>query len=135
MTEPFNRDVIVAALRSLVAGRGTLYEAPGAAGMWLIPTGTGIPLFLEIHGDTAYVRPGMGIAIPIPNDEPGDDGIVIEVVDAIIRGNAEAYLRLDSNRSTGSRVWYSGGERSGATDGANAAIVHFPAWSESAVSD
>jgi hypothetical protein len=135
MTEPFNRKAIVAALRSLVAGRGTLYETPGAVGVWLVPSGAGMPLFLEIHGDTAYVRPGMGVAIPIPNDEPGDDLIVIEVVEAILLGNAEAHLQLDAGGSSAERVWYARGERAGAIDEGTVAIVPFPAWSEPSVSD
>ncbi|MFV0429593.1 MAG: hypothetical protein ACK5KO_09245, partial [Arachnia sp.] len=81
--------------------------------------------------EVAYVRTGLGVRISIGADDPSDVAVIVEVVAAIMNGDAEEYFGTGDDgplTSIGHRVWYLHGSR--ATEKiASAVTVRAPRWS------
>ena len=89
MTE-FRRAEVHDALTRLVAARGSVTSVPDLATLLLLSNGAGWAIRVVVTADGAKVGTGMGSVIPIAADEDHASPVV-EVVGAIINGDAEEY--------------------------------------------
>lgn len=88
------------------------------------------PVHVRVVADRAWVRFGAGAKVPLGWGEVGDEEDVLDIVDAIIRGNATEYawLALDATVHFFSHVV---GARISTRDGEDVPLVsvrRLPAW-------
>ena len=101
-------------------------NAPDLSTLLLLSNAGGWATRVVVTADCATVSTGMGSVIPVAADED-HAGPVVEVVGAIINGDAEEYFGTGDYGPLsviGHRVWYPGGERRALDAGAVVAATY-----------
>lgn len=116
-------------LTQVLSGRGQVLHEANA--ILLIPSGPGWVMRLTVSPEIVWVFTGLGVTILVGEDRPGDLDPLVEVVVAVMNGDAEEFFGTGdegSLTSIGHRVWYPHGERR-AGNKTVSATVRAPAWS------
>lgn len=121
---------LAAELAPVLPAGGQLHQ--DADTVLLLPARVGWPIRLVATDDVARVFTGTSSHILIGADDPTDSSVVIEVVRAIQRGNAEEYFGTSEDGHLtviGHRVWFpSGGLRRLDAGASPVATYRAPAW-------
>ncbi len=132
MVQHYDFQNILRRATELVGARGQVFSKPGVGSILLVPSGAGLPIVIHIYEDEARIWFGGELHLGVANNDPGDDETVIEVLDAIMRGNIEQHFGIVEDGTIaemGNRVWYERGEQKSDYDQPPIAIFRLPAWS------
>ena len=115
----FDKRTIFDSLAATATSRRGIYVERENA-LLLVPHSTGWPVSLTISGAEADLLTGTGTRVGIDDEVPSNNGAVIEVVEAIMDGNAEEYFRFGDGSGSfevcGHRIWYGAGSARQALD-------------------
>jgi len=113
----------------LVSGRGRLISDPASRCLCAVPITGGTVVAVEILLDRARVNAGLGAAFYVPRDSEGFVCLVVEVIEAIMRGDFVQYVSKDgSSRASRCYVRYASGSLGDEQPEADEIAVRAPAW-------
>ncbi len=131
MVQHYDFQNILRRTTELVGARGQVFSKSDAGSIFLVPSGAGLPIVVRLYEDEAWIWFGGELPLGIANDDPGDDETVIEVLDAIMRGNIEQHFGVVEDGTIaemGNRIWYERGEQKSEYDQPPIATFRLPAW-------
>lgn len=116
MIPAFDMVQVTALLSEILGSRGLVYSSAQSSNLMMVSEKGHSPMFVHVDGDILRISAGSFLALNIGQDVPSSMSPVIEVIEALLDGNAEEQFGLNPSGMFGPlrwRMWYPGGERSG----------------------
>ncbi|MCU1420822.1 MAG: hypothetical protein JWN36_473 [Microbacteriaceae bacterium] len=121
--------------RQLVSGRGVVAVSDDGRKLALLPDAHRAPITLHIDEDVVRLGAGSALRFTIGQDDPPDTSVLLDLVGAVLDGQAEEYVDIDSTGSihfAGGRIWNDHGQFDSGTrrdnEGVRRLVIPLQPW-------